>query len=158
MPLDPKSETIIDAYLINGGNQSDAWKAGHPNSKAKPSTIAVEASKFFAQPNVRLRIVERQSEVASQSAALTALTLDAHVKELIALRNMAKDRGMIGPAVKAEELLGQLGQHYVKRVHATGTVDHQHTHEAKPISETISWLEGVLGERPARKPAKPLPN
>jgi hypothetical protein len=57
-PLDPKDETIIAAYVTNGGNQTEAWRAGNPKSKAKPQTVHVEASKFFRQPKVRLRISE----------------------------------------------------------------------------------------------------
>lgn len=156
--LDPKSEAIIDAYLVNGGKQTEAWRAGNPASKATNASAAVKASQFFKQDNVRLRIVERQSEVAAKSATVTALTLEAHVKELISLREMAKERGMVGPAVKAEELLGQLGQHYVKRVHATGQVNHEHTHVAEPLSESARWLEELLGGGKARPAKSALPN
>jgi hypothetical protein len=59
-PLDPKDETIVAAYISNGGNQTEAWRAGNPKSKAKPQTVHVEASKFFRQPKVRLQASFRQ--------------------------------------------------------------------------------------------------
>jgi len=65
-PLDPKEEIIVVAFITNGGNQTAAWRAGNPNSKAKPETAHVEASKFFRQPKVRLRISELQSEDAAK--------------------------------------------------------------------------------------------
>jgi hypothetical protein len=156
--LDPVSEAIIDAYRANGGKQMDAWRVGHPDSKASDATASVKASNFFKQDKVRVRIVERQSEVAELTAVSAALTLEAHVKELVYLRDSAKERGMLGPAIKAEELLGQLGQHYVKRVHATGEVDHKHTHTSEPVSDTVEWIRGVLGSGQKGKAKAPLPN
>jgi hypothetical protein len=56
MPLlDPKEEAIIAAYIRNGGNQSEAWKETHPESKAKPATIYAKASAFFRKDKVRIR-------------------------------------------------------------------------------------------------------
>ncbi len=154
--LDPKREAIAAAYIANGGKQSEAYKSAHPNSKAGPKSIAVEASKIFADPNMRLRVAELQAEVVSKSSVAAALTLEAHVNELLSLRDMAKKNGLIGPAIKAEELLGQLGQHYVKRVHATGDIDHNHTHGTESVSETAEWIAGLLREREKKQTAKPV--
>jgi hypothetical protein len=115
-PLDPKEEAIVAAYIRNGGNQSDAWRAGHPTSKAKPSSVQVEASKFFAKPKVRLRVLELQAQVESQSVTAAALTLDAHMEKLRELRDKAEQRGQLSVAVQAEVKRGELRRFYVKQV------------------------------------------
>ncbi len=114
--LDPKREVMAAAYVANGGKQSEAYKSAHPNSKASKRSIAVEASKIFSEPDMRLRVAELQSAVAKQSTVHAALTLDAHVAKLLALREKAELAGNIPAAIKAEELIGQLGKHYVKQV------------------------------------------
>jgi hypothetical protein len=116
--LDPKEEAIVAAYIRNGGDQSAAWKEGHPKTKAKASSIHVEASKFLAKPKVRLRIVELQAEVASRSVAATALTIDAHLEKLRELRDEARQRGQLSAAIQAEVKRGELRRFYVKQIEA----------------------------------------
>lgn len=129
MPLlDPKGEIIVAAYLANGGNQSESWKAAHPNSRAKPQSIAVEASKFFAKPNVRLRIVELQAKVEAN----VLLTLEGHMKELEILRDLAKARNQTSAAVAAEVKRGELMGYYVERRESTNT---NYNITDKPLSE-----------------------
>jgi hypothetical protein len=115
-PLDPKDEAIVAAYISNGGNQSGAWRAGYPRSKAKPETVHVEASKFFSRPKVRLRISELRSEVASKLSAEAALSVDQHMQKLRELRDEACLRGQLSAAIKAEVKRGELAGLYVKRV------------------------------------------
>jgi hypothetical protein len=121
-PLDPKDEVIVVAYISNGGNQTKAWRVGNPRSKAKPETVHVEASKFFRQPKVRLRISELQSEVASKLSADAALSVEQHMQKLRELRDEACQRGQFSAAIKAERLRGELMGFYVKQI-ATGDVD-----------------------------------
>lgn len=59
--LTEKEETIVQAYLTNGHVQHLAWRAGHPDTQANDNSIYVEASRFFKQPKVRLRIHELQA-------------------------------------------------------------------------------------------------
>jgi hypothetical protein len=115
-PLDPREEAIVAAYIRNGGNQTDAWKDTHPNSRAKPESMHQQASVFFRKLKVRSRILELQAQVASQSVASAALTLDAHMEKLRELRDRADQRGQTNAAIRAEELRGQLMRHYVKQV------------------------------------------
>jgi hypothetical protein len=121
-PLDPKDETIVAAYITNGGNQTEAWRAGNPKSKAKPQAVHVEASKFFRQPKVRLRISELQSEVASKLSADAALSVEQHMLKLRELRDEARQRGQLSAAINAERLRGELMGFYVKQI-ATRDVD-----------------------------------
>lgn len=120
-PLDPKSEAILAAYLENGGSQTEAWKAAHPDSKAKPASIHVKASQFFKQDKVRLRIVELQAKVEDKVVASAALTLEAHMQKLAELRDKAEQRGQLSAAIAAEVKRGELNRLYVKQVESTVT-------------------------------------
>jgi hypothetical protein len=60
-------------------------------------------------------LLDPQAEVAAQSVTAAALTLDAHIQKLAALRDEAKQRGQMRAAIRAEELRGQLKHIYVNR-------------------------------------------
>jgi len=154
----PDEEATILAYVLNGGKQLQAWRTAHPDSKASDAAASVMASKLFKQDKSRIRIAELQAEVAKQSTVHAALTLEAHVKKLLELRGIAENAGNLSAALKAEELLGHLGQHYVKRSHVTGEVNHDHTHSTEPVSDTVKWIEGVLRAGQTGKAKAPLPN
>jgi hypothetical protein len=116
MPLDPKDEVIVRAYVANGSNQVEAWRVGNPDSKASVKTQHEKASRFFAQGKVQARIAELHLEVASMSAPTAALTIEAHLRKLEELRDDARQRGQLSAAIRAEELRGQLRRFYVKQV------------------------------------------
>jgi hypothetical protein len=115
-PLDPREEEIVVACIRHGGNQTAAWRETHPKSKAKPNVMAVEASKFFARPNVRLRLAELHLEVASKLSDDAALTIGQHMQQLRELRDTAKERGQLSAAIQAEVKRGELRRFYVKQV------------------------------------------
>jgi hypothetical protein len=117
--LDPKAEAILAAYMQNGGNQTEAWKAANPDSKAKPQTIHVKASQFFAQDKVRIRIVEIQAKVEDKVVAGLALTFEAHMEKLAQLRDKAEEKGQLSAAITAEVKRGELNRFYVKQVEST---------------------------------------
>src|SRR5690242_1454473 len=119
MPLEPHEEAIVAAYIENGGNQTEAWKSTHPGSKAKPQSMHVQASKFFAQDKVRLRIVELQAEVAKRLSEGIGLTLESHMEKLGQLRDEALNRGQISAAIQAEVKRGELCRFYVRQVEST---------------------------------------
>jgi len=144
-PLDPKDETIVAAYISNGGNQTAAWRVGNPRSKAKRETVHVEASKFFRQPKVRLRISELRSEVASKLSADAALYVEQHMQKLRELRDEACQRGQLSAAITAEVKRGELAGLYVKRVEAGEPGDF-----ARMTTEELKAY--VYGDDPRSKP------
>jgi hypothetical protein len=97
-------------------NQSDAWKAAHPESKAKPASIHAKASAFFKQDKVRLRIVELQVKVEDKVVGDAALSLEEHMAKLREMRDKAISLNQMGAAIKAEQLRGELRRFYVKQV------------------------------------------
>jgi hypothetical protein len=115
-PLDPKGEAIVVAYVRNGGNQTEAWKSCHPNSKAQPQTMHVKASQFFKKDKVRIRIAELHLEVAKLSPATAALTIEEHLEKLRELRDEARQRGQLSAAIQAEVKRGEAKRFYVRQV------------------------------------------
>jgi hypothetical protein len=119
--LDPTSEAIIAAYIENGGSQIDAWRITHPDSKASAKTLAEKASRFFAQGNVRARIVELHAEVAAKASANLSLTLESHMAKLAELCEEARARGQLSAAITAEVKRGEAARLYVRQVESTVT-------------------------------------
>lgn len=150
--LDPIGETIVAAYITNGGNQADAWKAGHPNSKAKPDSIYAQASKFFSQDKVRLRIVELQAKVELRAAdeGQILLSVEQHMRKLEELRDKAELRGQMSAAIAAEVKRGELRRFYVKQVETGDAGDFARApdHELDEyIDSTTKELKRLNGNR-----------
>ena len=154
-PLDPVEEAVVVAYLENGGNQSEAWRAGHPNSKAKAQSVHVKASQFFAQDKVRLRIAELHGkvEVKAADAGQILLTIDQHMAELERLRNAAEERGQLSAAIKAEELRGKLRRFYVEQREDGKPGEFSPLSDAELTAIARSGGNGVAA--PQSRPAKP---
>ncbi|MEQ4659289.1 MULTISPECIES: terminase small subunit [Providencia] len=62
MALTIKQEAFCQAYIENKGNASEAYRAAYATGRMKRESIAVEASKLLADPNVTLMISKLQQE------------------------------------------------------------------------------------------------
>ncbi len=129
----PVEEQMMIACLRNGGNQSEAWKEAHPDSKAKPETIHQKASRFFSQGKVRARMAFLHAEVVEKAVGDAALTLTAHLQELKSLRDEARQRGLMGAAITAEVKRGEASRLYIKQVETgdAGEFDRMTTEELR---------------------------
>jgi phage terminase small subunit len=90
--------------LVAGLTQSAAYKGAYGQKTNYSVNVRSEASKLFKQPEVRLRIVELQNEVA-KAAGITAQDL---VKETDAIYKLAMRTRQPGAAVAAIGLKGKL--------------------------------------------------
>ena len=63
--LNPKQEKFCQLY-VQLGNASEAYRQAY-NSKAKQESVAVEASRLLAKPNISLMVSKLQSEVQEQA-------------------------------------------------------------------------------------------
>tara|TARA_Y100000592_G_scaffold96608_1_gene165407 strand:- start:570 stop:1226 length:657 start_codon:yes stop_codon:yes gene_type:complete len=64
-PLTPAQETFCQQVVLNGGDQSAAYRIAYPNSlKWKGNSIHVKASQLNATDKVQIRIKELQAKVA----------------------------------------------------------------------------------------------
>lgn len=80
--LTQQEEAACKAYVLNGGNQTEAWRSAHPNSKAKPETQHSKASIMFSQEKVKARIGELRCKVAEKAAEKFNITVEQRLKWL----------------------------------------------------------------------------
>ena len=75
-----KKQAFADEYILNGGNASAAYRHAY-NTHAAPHTIAVEASRLLADPDVTLR-VSALREAVSVHSSLTASDVASQLREI----------------------------------------------------------------------------
>lgn len=70
----------IEAFCVEYvrvGNGRLAYQLSHPNSKAKPATMRVEACRILQRPNVRLMIEQlRQAALEKSTTTVQSLMLE----------------------------------------------------------------------------------
>ena len=67
VPTDKEIEDYARAIVLEGANQSDAWRKAFPQSEANKKTTHRQASKFSMMPNVCTRIEELTASSKAQS-------------------------------------------------------------------------------------------
>lgn len=72
-PLTVKQQAFAEAYVLNGGDASAAYRAAYDASKMKDTGIWVNASKLLKNTKVALRI----SEIRAASHTAVVATVDA---------------------------------------------------------------------------------
>lgn len=80
--LTEKEEVACKAYVLNGGNQTEAWRAANPKSKAKPETQHSKASTMFAQDKVKERIEQLKSAMNEKANKKFEITVEQRLKWL----------------------------------------------------------------------------
>lgn len=114
--LTPKQEKFAQE-VASGKNQSDAYRAAYDARKMKPSSINVNASKLMADANVALRVKELRAPIAERAQ----ITLESHLRDLMALRNMATKEKQYSAAISAEIARGKAAGIIVDRSESTVT-------------------------------------
>ena len=106
-----KQEAFRNAFLETG-NACRAYRRAYDCANMSAHAIEVEASRLVRHPVIALSIEQyRKSKIAD-----TMLTLEEHMVELRKLRDVAKARGQLSAAIRAEELRGRLRGFYVEKV------------------------------------------
>ncbi len=104
--LTQKQEELAKAYILYHGNQSEAWRAQHPDSKATPKTVWEKASKAFSDSKVRARIQELQ-DMATERHLVTVETIASELGESFEMAKETKQAGaMTGSTVAKAKLFG----------------------------------------------------
>ena len=80
--LTDKEGAFCKAYVLNGGNQTEAWRAANPKSKAKPETQHSKASTMFAQDKVKERIEQLKSAMNEKANKKFEITVEQRLKWL----------------------------------------------------------------------------
>ncbi|MFT6491137.1 MAG: hypothetical protein ACJAWP_000013 [Porticoccus sp.] len=80
MNLDAKREKACQAYVLNGGNKSEAFRDAFPHAKKwKDKTVWSRASELFAESEVQGRVAEIQ--VKAKEIAETKLNITFEQKQ-----------------------------------------------------------------------------
>lgn len=87
MPLTLKQEAAVQAYIENGGNKSEAYRAAYNAENMAPETIWVKACELFKVGNVAVRVIELQEEHRERHN----VTVDSLTVELDEARTIAKE-------------------------------------------------------------------
>lgn len=80
--LSAKEEIFCKAYVLNGGNQTDAWRTANPSSKAKPETMHSKASTMAAQAKVKVRIEQLKIAMNAKAAEKFNITVEQRLEWL----------------------------------------------------------------------------
>lgn len=100
--LTPKREKFAQA-VASGKNQSDAYRSAFDAAGMKPATINVKASELMADGKVRGRVEELRQPIAEAAQ----ITLESHLRDLLALRDMAAEEKQMSAAIAAEVARGK---------------------------------------------------
>jgi len=100
--LTPKREKFAQCVAA-GMNQSDAYRAAFDAGRMKPNVVNVKASQLMADGNVRVRV----DELRKPAAEAAQITLESHLADLKALRNMAAKAEQYSAAIAAEVARGK---------------------------------------------------
>ena len=109
-PLTTRQKKFCHLYVIDGGMKSNteiAIESGYPKSSAYQR--AYELLNEEICPHVVKYIREIQKDINKKFDVNT----DNHLKKLMELRDKADDKGMLGVALRAEELRGKTKGLYV---------------------------------------------
>lgn len=110
----PLTDSAIKAaeLVVQGMSQADAYrKAYNKPANAKPETIWSNASALFADPRMTAHIARLRDQVVRD----IKVSVEDHMAKLAELRDWAVADGKWAPAIKAEELRGQISGLYVTK-------------------------------------------
>lgn len=115
MSLTPKQEAFAQA-IVTGVSQSDAYRAAYKVSpKTKPESVNQNASRIMANVNVMSRVAELRLPVAKKAQ----ITLESHLDDLKALRNMATKEKQFSAAIAAEIARGKASGVHIEKSEQT---------------------------------------
>ena len=114
--LTAKQEAFCLAY-IKTGNASEAYRRAYNAKNMKPATVNRRAKELIDNSKIRARLTELQSEAAEKSK----LTLESHLEKLRELRDAAADFGQFSAAIRAEIARGKAAGLYREQIDLNNT-------------------------------------
>lgn len=100
--MTPKREKFAQA-VASGLDQSASYRIAFDAERMKPSSVNVAASKLMADAKVRQRVEELRAPIAEKAK----ITLESHLRDLLALRDMAAEKDQMSAAITAEIARGK---------------------------------------------------
>lgn len=100
--LTPKREKFAQA-VASGKTQADAYRAAFDANKATAKTIQEAASRLMADSKVAARVDALRAPIVEK----VGITLESHLRDLLALRNLAAKEKQMSAAISAEIARGK---------------------------------------------------
>lgn len=100
--LTPKREKFAQA-VASGKSQAEAYRAAFNVAKSTPKSVQELASRLMADVKVRSRVEELRAPIAEKAQ----ITLESHLRDLLALRNLAAKEKQMSAAIAAEVARGK---------------------------------------------------
>lgn len=115
--LTPKREKFAQA-VASGKNPSEAYRAAFDAGNMQAETIRKRASELAKNGDIRGRL----EALRAPAVEAVGITLESHLRDLLALRNLAAKKEQMSAAISAEIARGKVCGLYVDRVEHTGAV------------------------------------
>jgi len=100
--LTPKREKFAQA-VASGKNPSEAYRIAYDAGGMKPETVRKRAGELAANGVVRGRI----EALRAPAVEAVGITLESHLRDLLALRNLAAKKDQLSAAIAAEVARGK---------------------------------------------------
>jgi phage terminase small subunit len=100
--LTPKREKFAQG-VASGKTQAEAYRQAFSVAKATPKSVQELASRLMADVKVRSRVEELRKPIAEA----VGITLESHLRDLLALRNLAAKEKQLSAAISAEVARGK---------------------------------------------------
>ena len=143
--LTPKRERFAQA-VASGKSQAEAYRLAFDASRSTAKSVQESASRLMADVKVSSRV-----EVLRKAAAeAVGITLESHLRDLLALRNLAAKEKQFSAAISAEIARGKAAGVVVTRVQHEGP-NGGPIQVQRPLSDlTIDEIRAALALLPPR--------
>ena len=134
--LTVKQEAFAQAYIENGGKNSEAYRLAYDAENMAPQTVHVKACELLKSGNVAVRVLELQAEHRERHN----VTVDSLTKELDEARDVAKETSqsaaMTGATMGKAKLHGLVSDK--KEVSGPGGGPVEHSYVVEVVDATDS--------------------
>ncbi len=100
--LTPKREKFAQG-VASGMSQAEAYRVAYSAANMSPAAIWVESGRLMDNPAVSLRVAELRAPAVEK----VGITLESHLRDLLALRNLAAKEKQMAAAISAEIARGK---------------------------------------------------
>jgi hypothetical protein len=142
MALTHKQEKFVQA-IIDGHNQSDAYRLAYSAEHWTPEAVTVEACRVMQSPNVSLVVQQKKQALAQMVDSAAAWNLDRIVNESAVNVQLGRDLRQIAASNGAITTIGKAVGVLVDR--SESTTESRVVHELDPgkLLEALAALEAI---------------
>ena len=98
-----KQEAFCQAYIENGGNASEAYRAAYDAKKMKPEVVNVKACELLKDGKVSVRVAELRAAIEKRHE----ITIDDLIEELEEARSQAVSQNVPQLSVAVSATMGK---------------------------------------------------